>query len=127
MIFIMPDRDAKLPLWDDEELERNIQAYADRYKSEIDNPLEWVREELASMDFTMQAFSVMGGIPVETWDVFHDRWREVYLLQIHLLASDLVIDPSLISEKDFATYMAARLKDFFCEDTGWLQERPNNT
>lgn len=121
MLFTMPERGARMPLWNSDKLRVNIIAYVDRYQSDFEDVVEWVREEVGAMDSVMEALSEITAVPPDVWDQFHARWREVSLLYVHL-----IYPPNYISEEGMIDHFAEQLEQFFDNDEKWLQARPNN-
>ena len=121
MLFTMPERDATLPLWNSEDVQANIAAYANRYQSKFDNVEDWISHEAEAMDDIMDILNTIAGVPVEVWDMFHARWQEAALLYLHI-----VHPPNYIADDELADYFAERLDQFFEEDEMWLQKRLSN-
>lgn len=117
----MPERDAKLPLWNSDEVQANAAKYIDRYPAEFGYVEDWYYEEAQAMDDIMVTFNAIAGVPTEVWDMFHERWRDVSLLYFHL-----ALPPDDLSEEDARDYMARALIRFFRDDEEFLQMRPNN-
>ena len=128
MLFTMPERDATLPLWNSDEVQANIAKYSDRYQSKFENVNDWISEEAQAMDDIMDVFTTIAGVPVEVWDMFHERWRDIVLIYLHLelppgrLPEDTAWEYTM-EEREF---MAEELRRFFKDDEAWLQKRPTN-
>ena len=127
MLFTMPERDAKLPLWNSDEVQANIAKYTERYQSKFDNVEDWISHEAGTMDDIMGAFTTITGVPVEVWDMFHERWRDIILIYLHLeLPPDRLPEDTEEYTAEEKEFMAEELRRFFEDDESWLQTRPAN-